>query len=89
MKFVDILTAIQKLTHFLKFLYSEFSTIYVFVPITLRKKCPYLEFFWSVFSHTRTEYGDLQSKAAYSVQMRENMEQKKSEYVHLSRSFNL
>ena len=26
---------------------------------TLREKCPYSEFFWSVFSHIRTEYGDL------------------------------
>ena len=23
---------------------------------TLRKKCPYLELFWSLFSHIRTEY---------------------------------
>ena len=88
LKFVDILTKIQKLTHFLKFLYSDFLTIYVFVPITLCKKCPYLEFLRSVFSHIWTEYGDLQSKATYSVQMRENTDQKKSEYGHLSRSFN-
>ena len=27
--------------------------------ITLRKKCPYLEFFWSVFSHIWTEYGEI------------------------------
>ena len=26
--------------------------------ITLRKKCPYSEFFWSVFSHIQTEYGE-------------------------------
>ena len=25
---------------------------------TLRKKCPYLELFWSAFSHIRTEYGE-------------------------------
>ena len=25
---------------------------------SLRKKCPYSEFFWSVFSHIWTEYGD-------------------------------
>ena len=30
--------------------------------LSVPKKCPYWEFFWSVFSHIRTEYGDLQSK---------------------------
>ena len=29
---------------------------------TLREKCPDTEFFWSVFSCIRTEYGDLGSK---------------------------
>ena len=29
------------------------------VSLSLRKKCLYSEFFWSVFSHIRTEYGDL------------------------------
>ena len=26
---------------------------------SLRKKCPYSELFWSVFSHIRTEYGEI------------------------------
>ena len=26
---------------------------------SLRKKCPYLEFFWYVFLRIRTEYGDI------------------------------
>ena len=30
--------------------------------MTLREKCTYEEFFWSVFSGIRTEYGDLRSK---------------------------
>ena len=34
-------------------------------------------FFWSVFSHFWTEYRDLQSKSLYSVQKRENTDQKK------------
>ena len=34
-------------------------------------------FFWSVFSHIRTEYGDLQSKSPHSVQMREDPDRKK------------
>ena len=34
----------------------------------LREKCRYSEFFWSIFSHIWTEYGD----SPYSVEMREN-----------------
>ena len=29
----------------------------VYLYITLRKKCPYSELFWSAFSRIRTEYG--------------------------------
>ena len=43
---------------------------------TLREKCPNMEFFWSVFSRIRTEYGDLLLKSVYSVQVRENKDQK-------------
>ena len=35
----------------------------------LRKKRPYLEFFWSVFSRILTEYRNLLCKSGYSVQM--------------------
>ena len=38
--------------------------------VTLREKCPYSEFFWSVFSHTRTEYGEILSMSLYSVELR-------------------
>ena len=34
-------------------------------------------FFWSVFSRVQTEYGDLWNKYPYSVQIRENKDQKK------------
>ena len=37
----------------------------------------FLSFFWSVFSRIRTEYGEIQSISPYSVQMRENTDQKK------------
>ena len=47
--------------------------------LSLREKCPYSEFFWSVFSCIRTEYGERQSISPYSVRMRENMDQKDSE----------
>ena len=66
--------------------------IYVIYPTetskqrSLLEKCSYSEFFWSVFSRIRTEYEDLQSKSLYSVQMRENTDQKNSEYEHFLRS---
>ena len=34
-------------------------------------------FFWTVFSRIRTEYGEIRSISPYSVQMRENTDQKK------------
>ena len=49
---------------------------------TLRKKCPYLVFFWSVFSRIRTEYGERRSISLHSIRMRENTDQKNSEYGH-------
>ena len=48
----------------------------------LREKCPYLEFFWSVFSHSRTEW----YISPHSVQMRENTDQENSEYGLFLRS---
>ena len=45
------------------------------------EKCPYPEFFWSLFSLIRTEYVE-----RYSIQMRENTDQKNSEYGHFLRS---
>ena len=33
---------------------------------TLREKCPYLKFFWSVFSRIRTEYGEIRSISVFS-----------------------
>ena len=54
--------------------------------LSLRKKCPYSEFFWSVFSRIQTEYGEIRSISPYSVRVRENTDQKNSEYGHFSRS---
>ena len=58
---------------------------------TLREKCQYLEFFWSIFSRIRTKYREIGSISPYSVRMRVNTDQKNSEYGHFSRSdiFNL
>ena len=57
--------------------------------LALRKKFPYSEFFWSVFSCIWTTYREIQSISPYSVRMRENTEQKNSEYRHFSRSVEL
>ena len=59
---------------------SQFSNL------TLRKRRPYSELFWSVFSRIRTEYGEIRSISPYSVRMRENVDQNNSEYWHLLRS---
>ena len=58
----------------------------ILVTITLRKKYPYSELFYSVYSRIRIEYGEIQSITSYSVQMRENTDQNNSEYGHFSRS---
>ena len=53
--------------------------------LTLRKKDPYSELFWSVFSPIRTEYREIRIYP-YSGRMRENMDQKNSKYGHILRS---
>ena len=51
---------------------------------SLREKCPYLELFWSRFSRIWTEHGEILLIALYSVRMRENGDQKNSEYRHFT-----
>ena len=58
-----------------------------FIRATLRKKCPYSELFWPVFSGIRTEYGEILGISPYLVQMRENTDQNNSEYWHFLRIF--
>ena len=48
-------------------------------------KCPYSEFFLSVFSRIPVENGEILFISSYSVQMWENTEQKNSEYGQFSR----
>ena len=52
----------------------------------LRKKCLYLELFWSAFSRIRAEYGEIRFISPYLVRMRKNVDQNGSEYKHFSRS---
>ena len=54
----------------------------LFLTQSLRKKCPYSEFFWSVFYHIRTEYGQILRRD----QMQKNTDRKNSKYGHFSRS---
>ena len=43
--------------------------------LSLREKCPYSEFLWSLFFHIRTEYGEILRIFPYSVRMQENADQ--------------
>ena len=54
--------------------------------LSLRKKCPYSELFWSAFSRIWTEYREIWRISLYWVRMWENMDQNNSEYGHFSRS---
>ena len=42
---------------------------------SLREKCPYSEFFWSVISRIWTKYREIRSISPYSAQMRKNTDQ--------------
>ena len=57
-----------------------------FLKKKLSKKCPYSEFFWSVFSLVRTEYKEIHSISPYSVRMLENTALKNSKYKNFSGS---
>ena len=52
------------------------------VTISLHEKSPYLECFWSVFSRIWTAYGEI-------LRVRQNTDQKNSQYGHFSRSANI
>ena len=63
--------------------YYEWNSVEI---SSLSEKCPYSEIFWSAFSRIRTEYGEILRISSYSVRMRENTDQKNSEYGHFLRS---
>ena len=71
---------------FLRSLLSNKVVLYFYVKKALREKCPYSKFFWSVFSCIQTEYGEIMSISPYLVRMKENTDQKNSEYRHFLRS---
>ena len=53
--------------------------------VSLSKKCPYSEFFWSVYSRFRTEYREILRISPYSIWMRENTDKKHSMAVSFIR----
>ena len=54
--------------------------------MSLHEKCLCSEFFWSLFSGFWIEYGKMLPTYPYSIQMRENTDQKNSDYGHFSRN---
>ena len=50
------------------------------------EKCLYLTFIWSAFSRIQTQDWEIRNISPYSVQMRENTDQKISRYGHFLRS---
>ena len=52
----------------------------------LREKCQYPDFFLVCISPIWAKYGEIRNISPYLVQMRENMDQKNSEYGHFTRS---
>ena len=58
----------------------KFLTFVKYEIITLREKCPHSQFFWSIFSLIRTEYGEMWNISRYSTQMRRNTDHENSEH---------
>ena len=65
---------------------TDVALIFSFLTTTLREKCPYSDFFWSLLPRIWTEYGEILRVSPYSVRMRENIDRKNSEYGHFSHS---
>ena len=68
---------------------SSYDRVVVYSRFQLKhcvKNALYSTFFWSVFSHIQTDYGDLICKSSYSVQMWEKSDQKNSDYGQFSRN---
>ena len=58
----------------------KFLTFVKYAIITLRQKCLHSQFFWSIFSLIRNEYGEMWNISRYSAQMRRNTDQENSEH---------
>ena len=80
----NTMNSVQYLTlkNYQKILRLSLLPVQPLLIMSLREKCPHSKFFWSVFSHVRTEY----VISPYLVRMRKNADQKNYEYKHFSRS---
>ena len=76
------LATLSKEIHYEYFFFWSFHS----VNSNFKKIVCILQFFCSVFPGIRNEYGDIRSIFSYSFQMRQNRDQRKSEYGHFSRS---
>ena len=65
---------------------TTFKKIEIWKDMHCVKSVRIRSFFWFVFSHIRTEYGEILRIFLYSVQMRENTNQKNSVFRHISYS---
>ena len=71
---------------------NQKNFVFIQFPVSflkLQEKCPYSVFFWTVFSAIRAEYREIRSISPYSIEMRENTDQKNSKYGYFSRSVTL
>ena len=57
------------------------NKFHLHIGVSLCEKCPYSEFFWSVFSLIRTEYREIRSISPYLVKMLENTDQEEHNTV--------
>ena len=57
---------------------SQKTTPSLFLNPSLHELYPYTQFFWSVFSHIWTEYGEILPISPYSVRMRKKIRTRKS-----------
>ena len=48
---------------------------------TLRKMCPYSEFFWFVFSRIQTEYGEIRSQGLIQKKCRHRQRRRRPNYM--------
>ena len=66
--------------------FEQVNVNWVIIYQSLSEKCPYSEFSWFLFSRIRTEYGEIRSICPSTIRMRENTDQKNSEYGQFLRS---
>ena len=59
---------------------KDFNIQECVVFMTLREKCPFSEFLWSIIFRIRTKYGEIRSMFPYSVRMPKSKDKNNSKY---------